>query len=467
MLARRQGRQPPGLVIACVVAAALVGGGHVAGVPGLLLLIGSLGLCALAVVASAVDPRKAVLYCFAADAFVAATPSVGRGQLKPTDLCLVAAMAILALRPESRSVVDKDGTPRRMVTALLLICAGGLIGSRFAPAHVAASLRLSYTGSPLGPIPAGIADVMRFALGTVGLILVVRAWKPVAAEARTALLAFGWGATVSVLYGAAKGGAQYGRVQGLTTHPVFFGMISAFAVLVAVGLFLSASSSRGRLGAATIALICTAGMLDSGTRSGLLIVGLGLVITLAGMRSFRLTSILVGCGLFGLLLAAVSPSFVTNSPTVSRLNGGGYASISNQARDAAQRDTIALIKVHGITGAGFRYIDSPHNLLLGIIASAGVIGLVGFVMLVVVVTARFLRTPSTDPMAVAVLGGAVAVFAAFSTVNPGWDRWFWMPLALTIVARREARHRPDGGPQRQRRRGGQPEFAAAAARASD
>jgi hypothetical protein len=108
---------------------------------------------------------------------------------------------------------------------------------------------------------------------------------------------------------------------------------------------------------------------------------------------------------------------------------------SNAVRKILRDETYALIRTHGITGAGFRYISPPHNLVLGTMAAAGILGLAGLTVIVATTVIRYLSLTSREHLSLGVLAGTVAVWSAFWFVNPGWDRWLWVPLAVVMAER--------------------------------
>jgi hypothetical protein len=83
-----------------------------------------------------------------------------------------------------------------------------------------------------------------------------------------------------------------------------------------------------------------------------------------------------------------------------------------------------------VTGAGFQYLSPPHSLLLGVIAAAGALGLTGLVIVVASLGWQLAVRARDDPLTVAVLAGALAVYSSSWVVNHPWDRWLWLPIAL-------------------------------------
>jgi O-antigen ligase len=233
------------------------------------------------------------------------------------------------------------------------------------------------------------------------------------------------GALASVVDGVVQGGD---RAQGLTPHPVFYGLISAAAVLVGIGLFAGENGAL-RIVGALVAIGGVIGVLGSGTRAAALILGLSVLFFAVASRSAKVVGALVGAALVALLFTVVAGSRLSDTPTVVRLRGGGYARLSTQGRSALRDDTLALIRRRGVTGAGFRYLVPAHNLLLGVIGATGVIGLSGFVLIVCRLGQRLAVVPRADPLAIAALSAVLAFFAASWVVNGGWDRWLWLLIA--------------------------------------
>jgi hypothetical protein len=386
--------------------------------------------------------RKGVAMAMTAAGFFAGT-AIRFGLLDLADVCLIGAFGLLLLTSDT----SEGAPPRRtgaLVGGLLLIAAGGLLGSLFVPTINTNALRAGYAGSNLGPIPAQFADVIRFVMFTAGLILLVRAWRPSRRQATHVLFAYGAGAAVNALYGAFLGAEFAGRARGFASHPVFYGLICAFGVVVGWGITVSGGRGQ-RLFGLFVMGSAGVGVLQSGTRSSLLVAVLGLLIYQAANRSLRSTTALAVFALVALTVAVFGSQFISDTPTLTRLTGGGQADISNAARDEAREETNELIRHRGITGAGFRYLIPPHNLLLGIIAAAGMLGFVGFLVIALALGSHLVATARGDPLFGSVLAAGMGVLACCWVVNPGWDRWMWLPIAVVLGAstRRGAAARDD------------------------
>src|SRR5207302_6861258 len=129
--------------------------------------------------------------------------------------------------------------PRLLLAGVGLLILGGFIGGLFQPSvDPYRAYPFPYPRTFLF-LPPRIGEGLRFAWGTVGIILLIRACRLTRRQVEVALVAYGLGATLSVIWALFAAGRSTGRAQGLTAHPVAFGLISAFAAIVAVGLLLS------------------------------------------------------------------------------------------------------------------------------------------------------------------------------------------------------------------------------------
>jgi O-antigen ligase len=215
---------------------------------------------------------------------------------------------------------------------------------------------------------------------------------------------------------------------------VFFGMISGVAVLVGIGLAAS-STGRRRIFGIVVAVGSMYGVLLSGTRGAVLVVVAGIAFFLVAMKSARIVAAFIGVALVGLLFTVVAPGLFSGSETIVRLQGGGNAVLSNTGRDILREQTYALIRTHGLTGAGFRYLAPPHSFILGILVSAGILGIVGTIVIVATLVLRLLTIQNRDPMAVAAIAAVLGLFTSSWVVNFGWDRWLWVLIAVFATVR--------------------------------
>jgi hypothetical protein len=372
--------------------------------------------------------RALGLFIIGAAFFSAADVKVG--QLDISDVFLVLAVAILFLHPQTEGPLAP--LPRAVLAGLALLLLGGVIGSLFEPATSPFPHAFVKPPSKLFFIPPRYGEVLRFAYGTVGVVLLVRACGLTRAQVRRAMVAFGLGAIVSVGWALVQPVNPGDRPRGFTGSPVEFGWISAFAAVVGVGLVLSGRRAARRVGV----LVVGAGILGiviSGTRSAVPLLLVSLVILQFGLRSARRTATFALLAVLALALALVGVA--GDTPVVTRLAGNTSAQISNNARALVAEDGRVLVREHGVTGVGLQYLFQPHNLILGVLGAAGVIGLAGLAVVGLSLLRRLTITPSDDTITLAILSGTLGIYTCSWVVNVAWAHWLWVPIALVLGVR--------------------------------
>jgi O-antigen ligase len=393
------------------------------------------------------DRALALQVCIVAAAFFAGAP-VKFGEVDVTDIFLFLIVGILILKPSDERV---QPAPRGLLIGLSLLILGGVVGMLFKPATPPFSDPGLVVPRRLLFLSPSMSDVVRFTYGTIWVILVVRLCRLTRAQTRRAIIAFVLGATVSTVWGVFQDPGYLGRSAGLTVHPVVFGWISAYSALVGIGLLLSKTRAAKRVGVLALVLGLV-GIGQSGTRSGVLMLVAGFLIVQLGLRSMRRVSQFI---LLGLLAVAIGLSGVAgDTPVATRLKGNSFAEVSDQGRATIQKESFALVREHGVTGIGLRYLYPAHNLILGVLGATGVIGLIGLLVVVVSLLRRLLSLGPDETMAMAVLAAALSVYACAWVVNVGWGQWFWLPVALVLSAPaaragdQEANRRPVDAAQR-------------------
>ena len=373
--------------------------------------------------------ERAISICIMTAAFLS-TALVAVGSLQLGDVALALGFVVLVM---TRAESHRPPLPRPLLWGLALMLFGGVIGIVFEPdiSPFAVLTELTYSPGKFFIFDPQIGELIRFGWGTVGMLLLIRECRLPRRQIERALVAFCCGSIASVAAAVFGGEHITGRDMGLTSHPVFFGWISAYAAIVGVGLVLSTGRWQRRVGVVTIAT-GGVGILLSGTRSAFLILFLGLGFLQLGLRSARRSAIFLFVGMAVLSLALLG--IFGDTPVANRLAGDESAQTSNQGRDEVRRLSIDLVREHGGTGIGFEFLFPPHNLILGVLAATGVIGFAGALIIVVFLFRRLIITPTYDTHVLAIIGATLGVYACAWVVNVGWDHWLWLPVALALYA---------------------------------
>ncbi len=372
--------------------------------------------------------QRALYLCIIVAAFFSGAP-IKVGQLNISDVFLLVALTLAVLLPAP--VEQSALRPAKSVLAgLALLIVGGFVGGFFTPAGNPFPHAFVPGPSKLFFFPPRWGEIVRFAYGTVGVILIVRACRLTRAQVEGALVGFVAGAAVSAMWAFVSPGTL-ARPAGFNASPVALGWISAFAATIGIGFLLAGRRTAKIVGVATVLVSC-AGIAISGTRSAVPLLLVGVLIIQFGLRSARRTFVfaLLAVTAFGLALVGVG----SDTEVVQRLGGSAGAQLSNLGRALVRQDTIEVVKHHWPTGIGMEFLFQPHNLLLGVIATSGLIGLVGFVVVGVSLVRRLVATPSDEVLTLAVISGALATFACAWVVNVGWEHWLWLPLALILAS---------------------------------
>jgi hypothetical protein len=225
-----------------------------------------------------------------------------------------------------------------------------------------------------------------------------------------------------------------GREVGLTTHPT---QLALFCVL-ALSLVLFRSfddggspvTTRTRVTMTLTSVMLAAGVMASGSRAGLVVAGLLVVIwmgtELASVRSSAKGRPVLAVGL-GLVVVAAT----IVAGLVLGLFDRGWQSFeqSDVLRAGNLRDALELARASPMTGAGSDHLLSAHNLPVQLVAAGGLVLLGAFLPLLwVAARPAFARVP---------FGPSVAVVAwlAFSMVqNPIIDRFVHLMIAIAVVS---------------------------------
>ncbi len=316
--------------------------------------------------------------------------------------------------------------PRVLVPFMgaLVMCAGGLLGM------VATD---GWWQTPW---------LLRFLLGiplVMGVLAVVR---PNARLAVWLAGCYAAGATVSsvaAITGPVVPG--FARASGLGEHLMHLAVSTIFGLVLAIGWFVSASSTVQRVLAAAVVVVCLWGQLLTGARSALLgtLVAVAYLALLGRARGLAVAGSLAV--LAGVALAAAMP-FLPQGSTLHRIFGGeltGLVTLSNNAHVQDAIEALSEIGTHPFTGLGFAQGLDAHNLFLEAANMGGVLGVAGFLLIwgtIGALLARQLRygVRRKDWLRASLLVGVAGYFVLAQLENMVWDRHLWFFITLALYA---------------------------------
>lgn len=354
-----------------------------------------------------------------------------------TDCLLLAAAAVVVSKRLLRPVKSSWRYYRPFLVSSALIFYGGLVGTLFAD--------YAWTG---------VADLVRFAVSSVGVLALFALWGPSVAAVRVLTWSFLVGASISAALGTVyvKDGA--GRAIGLAAHSNHFAVASLLAFGAGVGLFL-ASRGRSRHVASGLTAIMLVGVVLSGSRAAIAGVTAFFFVVLMMTRQWKLvyTGVAIGTSVLTLVLIGVVQP--TRTDALGRLLGeDSTVRLSDKERSEAREEAFRAIESRPLTGVGFRAAKEAHNVYLQVWAAAGLLGAAGGLGFVAsaagLVTGPFRRNGMVAALVSSYVGYLVA--AAFSTVL--WDRYLWVYVATTLATITAMKYGSSGGERNGTRAGG-------------
>ncbi len=254
------------------------------------------------------------------------------------------------------------------------------------------------------------------------------AWTYVAGNA------FGW--VVGFLTDTSAGR----REQGLTTHPNFLALTGQIAVTLLIFLYVTSPPARRWL--VWVSGIVSVGIvLSSGSRAGLVAVAFTALVYPLVNRSIRAAYFTISAGVVTtFLLGRIIDSSGEGSAVVRLFVGDKSTSGSDLQRENALSAGWSDFLSHPLLGGGFTEKTlETHNLYLEVAQGAGIVGLVGFLLLLWSAVRTVL---SGGPLAS--LGYTALGYALVGLLSPSlWDRLVWTAVALSFVA--STRYESDDG----------------------
>lgn len=290
-------------------------------------------------------------------------------------------------------------------------------------------------------VAASFNHLLRFAVGALGLAILLSLWQANRRWTIAAASAYMIGNGVNVIASYLKSPLPDGRYYGLTTHPNVMGLCAALGF--ALTPFLFRTVDRHRWLVIVGSMLCFWGIWISGSRAAL-----AAALAIALLYPFLARSVIAGLGVAAFGFVAVylvdwAARQGAGANALSRALGGGSAAGSDQAREDLARVAIDHFLAHPVLGSGLGTVMEAHSIYLQILAAIGLVGAAFFaIALAALVRPLFLLPKPYDLLAAPALTYAMA-----GTVSPLlWDRYIWCVLAFALMAPRlAAEHAEDEG----------------------
>ena len=388
-------------------------------------------------------PARLAYYAGAATiGFLTVRPALG---FTASDWIFLAALGVAALVIVQQGITPYYRIPRAVTIGALLFALGGLLSSIEAVAPY---------GSALVVVRMLYLTLVWFWLGSIVLQTRSHVQNALVAWVSSAALSSS-GAVIQFLYGDVIPGGTiaWGRTTGFTEHPNVLGGLAATAFVPALMLAVDSPQRRMRvIGTASTGLLA-AGLLLSGSVGGLLAATVATMVWLA-LRGVSLRILVSGAVILASAVLLMTATGNTDSPSpINRIQR-----VSSAEEAAAGTGGTIYTRIEGFALAWSRITEQPlvgvgldqssslevlgkhtlHNLVLGPWLTAGVLGLVGIVLLIAGAIStgfRVLRhSPSQNRSFDAALLAALVAFVQHGMGEPIlFVRYGWFPTALLIA----------------------------------
>lgn len=294
---------------------------------------------------------------------------------------------------------------------------------------------------------------------------------PVFVQRTRHLLQLGWTmlacAAMSYLLGIVTGADLLGRALGTFTDPNEFAAALVPAIAIGLPLSESASSTLARATGRGLVAVCTAGVLASGSRGGMLalvVVFATVLLTSRGRERVRLLGASLMCAAGGLAWLVLTPAGSNILARMSDHDSSGRSELWKVAVRQFQQHPVHGIGLGNYPALARNYLDGiaqldlflrdprvVHSTPLELLAELGAVGATlyyAFVLGCLVVGMRAVRVArrSDDAQLTAVIRGVVAALvgtmATTVFLSGQYQELAWVLLASCLagmsVARREA-----------------------------
>jgi O-antigen ligase len=233
-----------------------------------------------------------------------------------------------------------------------------------------------------------------------------------------------------------------GRESGLTSHPNNLGLTCAMAVPLALYF-----AERSRWWLAVIAVL-VGGEVVSGSRAGQVSFALAVVVMLSGplRRSIRARRrAVVSLGVI-LILVLASSTFREQFAPVIRIFNRSSTSESNLAREDRARAAFEAFKESPMFGRGMSRATGGHQMELQLLATGGIVLLLGFLIYVLGAAREGIRwwRNGGGMFAAAVTIAHIAWLTTALFSNALVDRFLYVPASIIAIGVAVGYHNSDG-----------------------
>lgn len=237
----------------------------------------------------------------------------------------------------------------------------------------------------------------------------------------------------------AFGSASYGqlgadvRYVGLSIHPV---ALSLAASMVMPFIIIRMSVTKKYAIYLPAFIICFGGMLLSGSRTGILLLALTIVILVVWLPETRRV-ILAGVGILIAVIFALQAGGDSLWP--ERLSSSGDVAASNEFRSELLSAGIQNVFNSPIRGYGFELVRQAHNVPLQLLLSGGIVACLAYFTIVLGYLREGFRLTKSAPSKarydmIGLTLGLIVFLAAGLFGNYVFDRYLYVPAALIMGA---------------------------------
>jgi O-antigen ligase len=326
----------------------------------------------------------------------------------PPDMLLV--LGILLLAPTL--LVSRFRLPIAYKVGLMVLMVPAIVSSALASAFVRSFLDVVQLSFVIVILPIALAIFARREK-----IVDLLAWSYVA------------GHCVSVLYGFATGPAYGNRYQGLSNHPNEFAMAGLMSAALLLYLFNRGSGQLYRLVLAAAMVLSVASVVVSGSRGAVVVVGALIVMIPIVERSAVPTFVVSAAVAVGVIAIPFLIESGSAGSSLERLTGTADAVVADNARLSELSAGWNRFLEHPVIGSGFEGVELMHNVYLEVAVATGIIGLVGYVMVLYVFARPLFGADELRRLSYV----AWAFIGMVPTVPGLEDRTLCVPFALAIV----------------------------------